>query len=122
MLERRPLNFLMNHLLEVKTRCDSYRRIKRSCHGQESLLSTEWRTKFLVLRRRFIQGESELVQIARCQAFGINLVIYGRVIDARVNEKSDEIGIVRKLNSFTSSKIEIRVFELIQQRSLQSNS
>jgi hypothetical protein len=39
-------------------------------------------------------------------------VIYGRVIDARVKEKSDEIGIVRNLNSFTSSKIEIRVFDV----------
>ena len=47
-------------------------------------------------------GGVKLVQIARkAKLSGINLVIYGRVIDARVKEKSDEIGIVRKLNSFT---------------------
>ena len=58
-------------------------------------------------------GGVKLVQIARkAKLSGINLVIYGRVIDARVKEKSDEIGIVRKLNSFTSSKIEIRVFDV----------
>ncbi|MEE2742274.1 MAG: hypothetical protein VYD54_00105 [Bdellovibrionota bacterium] len=58
-------------------------------------------------------GGVKLVQIARkAKLSGINLVIYGRVVDARVKEKSDEIGIVRKLKSYTSSKVEVRVFDV----------
>ena len=58
-------------------------------------------------------GGVKLVQIARkAKLSGINLVVYGRVVDARVKEKSDEIGIVRKLKSYTSSQVEVRVFDV----------
>lgn len=58
-------------------------------------------------------GGVKLVQIARkAKLSGINLVIYGRVVDARIKEKSDEIGIIRKLKSYTSSRLEVRVFDV----------
>ncbi len=43
---------------------------------------------------------------------GMNFVVFGRVIDARVREKSDEIGLVRQTKSYTESKVEIRVFDV----------
>lgn len=58
-------------------------------------------------------GGMKLVQLTRqAKIAGINFIIFGRVIDARVREKSDEIGIVRQTKSYTESKVEIRVFDV----------
>lgn len=61
----------------------------------------------------YVGGGMKLVQLTRqAKIAGINFVIFGRVIDARVREKSDEIGIVRQTKSYTESKVEIRVFDV----------
>lgn len=58
-------------------------------------------------------GGMKLVQLTRqAKIAGINFVMFGRVIDARVREKSDEIGIVRQTKSYTESKVEVRVFDV----------
>lgn len=58
-------------------------------------------------------GGVKLVQLSRkAKVAGINFVIFGRIIEARIREKSDEIGIVRKTKSYTESKIEIRIFDV----------
>jgi hypothetical protein len=58
-------------------------------------------------------GGMKLVQLTRlAKNAGINFVIFGRVIDARVREKADEIGFVRQMKSYTESKVEIRVFDV----------
>ena len=58
-------------------------------------------------------GGVKLVQLSRkAKSAGINLVIFGRIIDARIKEKRDEIGLVRKVVSYTESKIEIRLFDI----------
>lgn len=58
-------------------------------------------------------GGMKLVQLTRqAKIAGINFIIFGRVIDARVREKSDEIGIVRQTKSYTESKVEVRVFDV----------
>jgi curli biogenesis system outer membrane secretion channel CsgG len=58
-------------------------------------------------------GGMKLVQLTRqAKISGINFIIFGRVIDARVREKSDEIGIVRQTKSYTESKVEVRVFDV----------
>ncbi|MCK5882576.1 MAG: hypothetical protein KAG61_02720 [Bacteriovoracaceae bacterium] len=58
-------------------------------------------------------GGIKLVQVARrAKINGINFVIFGRIEEARVREKTDEVGIVRKTNSYTNSKIEIRIFDV----------
>ncbi len=45
----------------------------------------------------YVGGGMKLVQLTRqAKIAGINFVVFGRVIDARVREKSDEIGIVRQ--------------------------
>lgn len=61
----------------------------------------------------YVGGGMKLVQLTRqAKIAGINFVVFGRVIDARVREKSDEIGIVRQTKSYTESKVEIRVFDV----------
>jgi len=61
----------------------------------------------------YVGGGMKLVQLTRqAKIAGINFVIFGRVIDARVREKTDEIGFVRQTKSYTESKVEIRVFDV----------
>jgi hypothetical protein len=61
----------------------------------------------------YVGGGMKLVQLTRqAKISGINFVVFGRVIDARVREKSDEIGIVRQTKSYTESKVEVRVFDV----------
>lgn len=58
-------------------------------------------------------GGVKLVQLARkAKVAGLNFVIFGRVKDARIREKTDEIGVVRETKSYTESKVEIRVFDV----------
>jgi len=58
-------------------------------------------------------GGVKLVQLARkAKVAGLNFVVFGRVKDARIREKTDEIGVVRETKSYTESKVEIRVFDV----------
>lgn len=58
-------------------------------------------------------GGVKLIQMARsAKAKGLNFVIFGRVIEARVREKTDEVGIVRQTKAYTESKVEIRIFDV----------
>ncbi len=58
-------------------------------------------------------GGVKLVQLARkAKIAGLNFVLFGRVIEARIREKTDEIGVVRETKSYTESKIEIRIFDV----------
>ncbi len=58
-------------------------------------------------------GGVKLVQLSRrAKIEGVNLVVFGRVIEARVREKTDEIGFVRETKSFTEAKLEVRIFDV----------
>lgn len=58
-------------------------------------------------------GGAKLVQMARkAKINGVNFVMFGRVIEARIREKSDEIGVVRQTKSYTESKVELRIFDV----------
>lgn len=61
----------------------------------------------------YVGGGLKFTQLARqAKIAGINFVVFGRVIDARVREKSDEIGLVRQTKAYTESKVEVRVFDV----------
>lgn len=58
-------------------------------------------------------GGVKLVQLARkAKIHGVNFVMFGRVMEARIREKTDEIGVIRKTKSYTESKVEIRIFDV----------
>jgi len=58
-------------------------------------------------------GGAKLVQLAKkAKLSGINFVVYGRIIDARIREKTDEIGFIRKTNSYSETLVEIRIFDV----------
>ncbi len=61
----------------------------------------------------YVGGGTKLAQLTRqAKIAGINFIIFGRVIDDRIREKSDEIGIMRQTKSYAESKVEIRVFDV----------
>ncbi len=58
-------------------------------------------------------GGVKLSQLARkARLAGINLVVYGRITKAKVRQRTDEIGLVRKTKSFAASEIEMRVYDV----------
>jgi hypothetical protein len=58
-------------------------------------------------------GGLKLATLARkAKLAGVNLVIYGRIVKARVNQKTDEIGIVRETKSYAETELEIKVFDV----------
>lgn len=66
-------------------------------------------------------GGVKLSQLARkAKMSGINIVIFGRIKEARVRQKADEIGFVRKVKSFAESNIEIKVFDVQANKELYS--
>jgi hypothetical protein len=68
-------------------------------------------------------GGVKLVQLARkAKVAGLNFVLFGRVIEARVREKTDEIGIVRETKSYTESKVEIRIFDVNSNKEIFTNT
>ncbi|MBF0206460.1 MAG: hypothetical protein HQK53_06185 [Oligoflexia bacterium] len=52
----------------------------------------------------------------KARVSGINLVLFGRVVYARIREKMDEIGFVRETQSYAESKVEIKVFDMVSNK------
>lgn len=70
-------------------------------------------TSFGTSKEVYAGGGAKLSQLVRqAKNAGINLVIYGRITEARVRQKSDEIGLVRKTISYAQSHLEIRIFDV----------
>lgn len=68
-------------------------------------------------------GGIKLVQLSRkAKISGINFVIFGRIEEARVREKTDEIGFVRKTRSYTETKIELRIFDVNANKEIYNQS
>lgn len=64
-------------------------------------------------------GGLKLAQLARkAKLSGINLVIFGRITHARVRQKTDEVGFVRKTKSFAESILEIKMFDVASNKEI----
>ena len=58
-------------------------------------------------------GGLKLAQLSRkAKLSGVNLVVFGRITHARVRQKTDEIGFVRKTKSYAESIVEVRIFDV----------
>ncbi len=58
-------------------------------------------------------GGANLVQVSRkAKILGVNFIVFGRIMDARIREKSDEIGFIRKTKAYAESKVEVRIFDV----------
>ena len=64
-------------------------------------------------------GGVKLVQLARkAKMSGVNIVIFGRIKEARVRQKSDEIGFVRKVKSLAETYVEIKAYDVLANKEL----
>lgn len=64
-------------------------------------------------------GGVKLAQLTRkAKMAGVNLVVFGRIIEARIRQASDEIGFVRKTKALAESRVEIKVFDVITSKEL----
>ena len=43
---------------------------------------------------------------------GVNLIIYGRIIDSSIRQKEDDIGLIKEVRLFGSSSVEVRVLDV----------
>lgn len=68
-------------------------------------------------------GGIKLAQLSRkAKLSGVNIVVFGRIKEARIRQKSDEIGFVRKVKSLAESYIEIKVFDVLNNKELFSET
>ncbi len=66
-------------------------------------------------------GGVKLAQLTRkAKMAGVNLVVFGRITEARIRQASDEIGFVRKTKALAETKVEIKVFDVISSKELVS--
>ncbi len=67
-------------------------------------------------------GGVKLAQLTRkAKMAGVNLVVFGRITEARIRQASDEIGFVRKTKALAETKVEIKVFDVISSKELLSD-
>lgn len=64
-------------------------------------------------------GGLKLAQLSRkAKLSGVSLVMFGRISHARVRQKADEIGFVRKTKSYAESQVEVRVFDVLANKEI----
>lgn len=64
-------------------------------------------------------GGVKLTQLARkARIAGLNIVVFGRVVDAKVRQKQDEIGIFREIKSYSEVKLELKMFDVIANKEI----
>ena len=68
-------------------------------------------------------GGIKLAQLGRkAKLSGVNIVIFGRIKEARVRQKADDIGFVRNVKSLAESLIEIKVYDVLSNKELFSET
>lgn len=68
-------------------------------------------------------GGIKLAQLARkAKMSGVNIVVFGRIKEARIRQKSDEIGFVRKVKSLAETYVEIKVYDVLANKELFSET
>lgn len=91
--------------------------------SREFIIDPEAETLFGNSKEIYAGGGIKLAQLARkAKMSGVNIVIFGRIKEARVRQKSDEIGFVRKIKSLAETVIEIKVYDVLSNKELFSET
>lgn len=103
------------------TATEEFRReINRS---REFIIDPEAETLFGNSKEIYAGGGIKLAQLARkAKMSGVNIVVFGRIKEARVRQKTDEIGFVRKVKSLAETIVEIKVYDVLSNKELFSES
>lgn len=90
---------------------------KELAHTRDYSIDNELSNLYGSSKEIYTGGGAKLNQLSRrAKMAGVNFVIYGRILDARVRQKADEIGVVRKTKSYAESVVELRVFDVHTQK------
>lgn len=90
---------------------------------REFVLDSESENLFGSSKEVYAGGGVKLAQLARkAKMAGVNLVIFGRITETRVRQKSDEIGFVRKVKALAETVVEIKIFDVHANKELFSQS
>lgn len=91
--------------------------------SQEFILDPEAEAIFGTSKEIYAGGGIKLAQLARkAKMSGVNIVIFGRIKEARIRQKSDEIGFVRKVKSLAESYVELKVYDVLANKELFSET
>jgi hypothetical protein len=89
--------------------------------SREFLIDPESEKIFGSSREIYAGGGVKLSQLARkARMSGVNIVIFGRIKEARVRQKSDEVGFVRKVKSMAETYVEVKVYDVLGNKELLS--
>ncbi len=91
--------------------------------SREFVFDPEAESIFGTSKEIYAGGGIKLAQLARkAKMSGVNVVVFGRVKEARVRQKSDEIGFVRKVKSLAETIVEIKVYDVLTNKELFSET
>lgn len=87
--------------------------------SREFIVDSDAESIFGNSKEIYAGGGVKLVQLARkAKMSGVNIVIFGRIKEARVRQKSDEIGFVRKVKSLAETFVEIKAYDVLANKEL----
>jgi hypothetical protein len=90
---------------------------------REFIIDPEAESLFGNSKEIYAGGGIKLAQLARkAKMSGVNVVVFGRIKEARVRQKSDEVGFVRKIKSLSETYVEIKVYDVISNKELFSET
>ncbi|MCM2351057.1 MAG: hypothetical protein NDI69_13630 [Bacteriovoracaceae bacterium] len=91
--------------------------------SREFLFDPEAERIFGNSKEIYAGGGIKLAQLARkAKMSGVNMVVFGRIKEARLRQKSDEVGFVRKVKSLAESYVEIKVYDVLSNKELFSET
>ena len=91
--------------------------------SREFILDPEAETVFGTSKEIYAGGGIKLAQLGRkAKMSGVNIVIFGRIKEARIRQKSDDIGIVRKVKSLAETIVELKVYDVLTNKELYSET
>lgn len=91
--------------------------------SREFIIDPEAESIFGTSKEIYAGGGIKLAQLARkAKMSGVNIVIFGRIKEARIRQKSDEIGFVRKVKSLAETYLEIKVYDVLSNKELFSET
>ena len=69
----------------------------------------------------YSSGGSKLTHLTKKgKSTGTNLILYGVIKDAQVRERTDEIGIIREVQTYANLSVEVRIFNINSQKEVYS--
>jgi hypothetical protein len=87
--------------------------------SRDFLFDPESENIFGTSKEIYAGGGIKLAQLARkAKMSGVNIVVFGRVKEARIRQKTDEIGFVRKVKSLAETYVEIKVYDVLANKEL----